>query len=35
MKAAILGTGSWGTSFGRHLSHKWERVVLGAWCPSR
>ncbi len=28
MKAAILGTGSWGTSFGRHLCHKWERVVL-------
>jgi glycerol-3-phosphate dehydrogenase (NAD(P)+) len=28
MKAAILGTGSWGTAFGRHLCHKWERVVL-------
>lgn len=28
MKAAILGTGSWATSFGRHLCHKWERVVL-------
>ena len=28
MKAAILGTGSWATSFGRHLTHKWERVVL-------
>jgi len=28
MKAAILGTGSWGTAFGRHLCHKWDRVVL-------
>jgi glycerol-3-phosphate dehydrogenase (NAD(P)+) len=28
MKAALLGTGSWATSFGRHLCHKWERVVL-------
>ncbi len=28
MKAAILGTGSWASSFGRHLCHKWERVVL-------
>ena len=28
MKAAILGTGSWGTAFGRHLAHKWDRVVL-------
>ena len=28
MKAAILGTGSWATAFGRHLCHKWERVVL-------
>jgi len=28
MKAAILGTGSWASSFGRHLAHKWERVVL-------
>jgi len=28
VKAAILGTGSWATSFGRHLCHKWERVVL-------
>ena len=27
-KAAILGTGSWATAFGRHLCHKWERVVL-------
>ena len=28
MKAAILGTGSWATAFGRHLTHKWDRVVL-------
>jgi len=28
VKAAILGTGSWATSIGRHLCHKWERVVL-------
>jgi len=28
MKAALLGTGSWATSFGRHLCHKWDRVVL-------
>lgn len=27
-KAAILGTGSWASAFGRHLCHKWERVVL-------
>ena len=27
-KAAILGTGSWASSFGKHLAHKWERVVL-------
>ncbi|MBU2500919.1 NAD(P)-dependent glycerol-3-phosphate dehydrogenase [bacterium] len=28
MKAAILGTGSWASAFGKHLTHKWERVVL-------
>ena len=28
MKAAILGTGSWGTAFGKHLAHKWDQVVL-------
>jgi glycerol-3-phosphate dehydrogenase (NAD(P)+) len=28
MKAAILGTGSWASSFGKHLGHKWDRVVL-------
>lgn len=28
MRAAILGTGSWGTAFGRHLSEAWDEVVL-------
>lgn len=28
MKAAILGTGSWGTAFGRHLAASWDDVVL-------
>ena len=28
MKAAIMGTGSWASSFGRQLAHKWDRVVL-------
>ena len=28
VQAAILGTGSRGTAFGRHLCHKWDRVVL-------
>ncbi len=28
MKAAILGTGSWACAFGKHLAHKWDRVVL-------
>lgn len=27
-KAAILGTGAWASSFGKHLAHKWDRVVL-------
>lgn len=27
MKAVILGTGSWGTSFGRHLASRWDEVV--------
>jgi len=35
MKAAILGTGSWATSFGRHLCHKWERVVLWGIDPGQ
>ena len=28
MKAAILGTGSWGTAFGRHLAGTWDEVAL-------
>lgn len=28
MKAAILGTGSWGTAFGHHLADSWESVSL-------
>lgn len=28
MKAAVLGTGSWGTSFGRYLAATWDEVVL-------
>ena len=28
MKACILGTGSWGSAFGRHLAHKWDEVAL-------
>ncbi|NCQ35329.1 NAD(P)-dependent glycerol-3-phosphate dehydrogenase [bacterium] len=28
MKAIILGTGSWASAFGKHLAHKWDRVVL-------
>lgn len=35
MKAAILGTGSWASSFGRHLCHKWERVVLWGIEPTQ
>lgn len=35
MKAALLGTGSWATSFGRHLCHKWERVVLWGVDPGQ
>ena len=35
MKATILGTGSWGTSFGRHLAHKWDRVVLWGIVPEQ
>ena len=27
MKAAILGTGSWGTAFGRHLATTWTQVT--------
>jgi len=28
MKACILGTGSWGSAFARHLAHKWDEVAL-------
>ena len=28
MRAAILGTGSWGTAFGSHLATRWDDVVL-------
>ncbi len=28
MKATILGSGSWATSFGRHLAFTWDKVVL-------
>lgn len=28
MKACILGTGSWGSAFGRHLAHKWDEIAL-------
>jgi glycerol-3-phosphate dehydrogenase (NAD(P)+) len=35
MKAALLGTGSWASSFGRHLCHKWERVVLWGIDPGQ
>ena len=28
MKATILGSGSWGSSFGRHLAASWTEVVL-------
>ncbi|MBU8870349.1 MAG: NAD(P)-dependent glycerol-3-phosphate dehydrogenase [Gemmatimonadales bacterium] len=35
MKAAILGTGSWGTAFGRHLAHKWDQVVMWGIEPSQ
>jgi len=28
MKACILGTGSWGCAFARHLAHKWDDVAM-------
>lgn len=28
MKATILGTGSWGSAFARHLAHKWDEVAM-------
>ena len=35
MNAAILGTGSWASAFGRHLAHKWDRVVLWGVVPEQ
>lgn len=35
MNAAILGTGSWASAFGRHLAHKWHRVVLWGIVPEQ
>ncbi len=35
MKAAILGTGSWGTGFGRHLASLWDDVVLWGVEPAQ
>jgi len=28
MKATILGTGSWGSAFAKHLAHKWDDVAM-------
>ena len=28
MKACILGTGSWGSAFARHLGHKWDEMAM-------
>ena len=28
MKATVLGTGSWGSAFARHLGHKWDEVAM-------
>jgi glycerol-3-phosphate dehydrogenase (NAD(P)+) len=28
LKTCILGTGSWGSAFARHLAHKWDDVVM-------
>lgn len=28
MKATVLGTGSWGSAFARHLAHKWDDVAM-------
>jgi glycerol-3-phosphate dehydrogenase (NAD(P)+) len=28
MKATVLGTGSWGCAFARHLGHKWDDVAM-------
>ncbi len=34
-RAAVLGTGSWGTSFGRHLAAAWDEVVLWGIVPAQ
>lgn len=34
-KAAVLGTGSWGTSFGRHLAATWDEVALWGIVPEQ
>ncbi len=34
-RAAVLGTGSWGTSFGHHLCHAWDEVVLWGIDPAQ
>ena len=35
MKAAILGTGSWGTAFGHHLADSWDQVTLWGIEPAQ
>lgn len=35
MKAAVLGTGSWGTGFGRHLASLWDDVVMWGIDPAQ
>jgi len=34
-RAAVLGTGSWGTSFGRHLAAAWDGVTLWGVVPEQ
>ena len=34
-KAAVLGTGSWGTSFSRHLAAQWDEIVLWGIVPEQ
>lgn len=35
MRAAILGSGSWGTAFGRHLADSWRDVILWGIVPDQ
>jgi len=35
VKAAVLGTGSWGTGFGRHLATQWSDVVMWGVDPAQ